>query len=273
MNNGKIRAIFLFTVLLLVSAASSGIHTVLAQTEQDPPAQDSSAWFKLENGEKQSISRGDVVAQGQIGSDGTCLGPTFEIGMEGDVKSVSVEIQEDTCDVVVRDIVANSGVNEINAPISGIGSISAIKSIAQSSEYQWRVQSTGEWRGAGNEELTQTMAWVTFKTANQYGGSAVYDGSDPSYYCYGNHSAPLFWWEVDSCRMVGYALTGPSSIWAKSSGEFSQDQFGMEHEITAKAEGRGWLNYPLIFRSTCQSIGVVQWPAHFHCELDWQVIW
>ena len=274
MNNGKIRAIFLFTVLLLVSAASSGIHTVLAQTEQDPPAQDSSAWFKLENGEKQSISRGDVVAQGQIDPDGSCLGPTFEIGMEGDVKSVSVGIQEDTCAIVVIDIILNSGVNEPVAPIAGKGSMLGLRSTAQSSsDYKWKVRSTGEWRGAGNEELTQTNAFVTFKTANLHGGGAVFDGSQPSYNCYANHSAPIFWWEVDSCRMVEYALTGPSSIWAKSSGEFSHDYFDWEHEITAKAEGRGWLSNPSMFRSTCRSIGTVPFPAHFECELGFQQVW
>ena len=274
MNNGKMRAIFLFTVLLLVSAASSGIHTVLAQTEQDPPTQNSSAWFKLENSERQSISIGDVVAQGQINPDGSCIGSTFEIGMEGDVKSVSVGIQENTCSLVVKDIVLNSGVDERDAPIAGEGGKLDLRSTAQSSsEYTWRVHSTSEWRGAGNEELTQTIASVTFKTASQYGGGAVYGGSQPSYSCYANHSAPIFWWEVDACRMVEYSLTGPDFIWAKSSGEFSHDYFDWDHELTAKAEGRGWLPHPEIFRSTCRSIGTVPWPAHFECDLDWEVIW
>ena len=135
-----------------------------------------------------------MVAYGQFGSDGSCLSPTIEIGMAGDVKSVSVGMEEDTCAIVVIDIILKSGVNEPIAPIAGKGSILDHRSTAQSSsDYEWKVRSKGEWRGAGNEELTQANAFVTFWTANLHGGGAVFGGSQPSYYCYANHSAPVFW--------------------------------------------------------------------------------
>jgi hypothetical protein len=76
-----------------------------AQSESEPV--ETSAWARINGGEKQSISTGDVLYIERL-PDGTCGSPSFSIGMLGDVLRVESHIDKDKCALVIRDVILNS---------------------------------------------------------------------------------------------------------------------------------------------------------------------
>ena len=67
---------------------------------------ESSAWVKIGDGEKQTnLAQDDIVDEGQT-IDGKCQIPDMKIGIGGDLRSIRVGPDPDTCQIVVKSIVA-----------------------------------------------------------------------------------------------------------------------------------------------------------------------
>ncbi len=75
---------------------------VLALTAGD----ENSAWVKIGTSEKQTGLRvGDVLGDAEI-VDGKCSMPAISMGIGGDLTSLRVGIDNDTCKIVVKEMVA-----------------------------------------------------------------------------------------------------------------------------------------------------------------------
>ena len=75
---------------------------VLAWTDTD----ENSAWVQIGSGEKQTdLSEGDKLGDAEI-VDGKCLMPTMKMGLGGDLSLLRVGADPDTCEIVVKRIVA-----------------------------------------------------------------------------------------------------------------------------------------------------------------------
>ena len=261
----RLRVAFILFAFTLVAAIAtvSGLPEASAETPQEGERQATSAWFQLEGGQKLDVFRGDAITQVQLKADGTCEAmPAFKVGMSGDVQAVRVALNED-CSIVIDDIVLNPEASELES-----GNVLA------AAGWKWEVRSIGEFQGLHpvNETLTQSTASVKFKTASLTGGGPVYDGDNPWHDCFARYGLGVFRWIEDSCTHSGYDLSGPYAIWSETVGTFHHENFGWHHSIEAKASGLGWQSGVNMFSSECSNDGGPPWPAHFECELWWNLI-
>jgi hypothetical protein len=270
------------SILLVVAAVSIAIGAVVtftmpsASAKTESPAtqlNETSAWVKVEGGEKRSISKGEIITHAARLSDGTCDTPRFTVGMNGDVKSIDTVFDEN-CTLSVKDIVLNPKVAELEALIEQTSGKVARAKPLMTGGWKWEVRSYGEWQGTQpvNEELTQAIASVKFKTALLTGGGSVYDGDNPWHDCWANWSPPVFYWIEDACTHLSFGLSGPNQIWSSTKGKYHHSAFGWNHDIIPTAAGIGWVSTPSTFSATCIYVGTVPPPSHAHCELWWNLI-
>lgn len=271
MKKPNTRAAFVVVALAMITMAAWALPNVSAETGHESKLNETSAWAQVDGSEKQSISKGDVLAQADRLADGSCDRLSYSVGMRGDVKSIKTHINEDDCTLVVLDVVLNPQAEELKALIES--DTAEDENASLMSGYQWEVQTRSEWQGLTgvSEVLTRSLASVRFWTASFSGGAEVYSGSNASYSCYA-WGPPTNVWYVDSCSRVAYSLSGPYDIWSLTSGSFHHGIGGWDHTTTAEAAGLGWTSVPGMFSSTCGTSGGPPSPAHHECEQDWQLV-
>ena len=271
MKSSKLRIAVLVTAVALIAVAAWVPPTAEAQSPPEAQSTASGAYFLGGDGQERSLSVGDVVTQTQRLANGTCGSHDFTVGGRGDVKSISVEFDQSRCAMVVSEIVSDS-ITQVRESFfeskSGVNS----RSTQSSNEAKWRVRAEGEWRGFANEELTQAIATVEFKTSSLTGGGPLFDRYIAPPDCWGNYNPPAFNWTEDSCTSLGSA-SGPGLVSSTISGKFHHAVFRwMHHEIRSTAKARGRASIPAAFEWDCQTIGHVSWPATFHCEKSWKLL-
>ena len=237
MRNGKFRFVVLVAVVVLFMVVTWASPTAIAQTPPEAQSLNSGAFFIGEDGVERSMSVGDVVIQTQRLADGTCGPHNFTVGGRGDAKSISVNFDQSRCAMVVAEIVRKSTATDLKAPIQAdeYGPGRATRSTPGA---KWRVQAVSEWRGALNEELTQSIASLEFKTASLTGGGSLFERHVASPDCWGNYNPPWFDWTEDSCTSLGSA-SGPGFMSSKISGTFHHAVHLWSHELRSTARAYG----------------------------------
>lgn len=216
-----------------------------------------SAWVQIEGKEKLTgVTDGQIVGPaGRV--NGECQSPRINMGMLGDVKSISVAINPDTCEVYVIDVVENTQSGDGDPPPVNGPQQSAIK-------YRWRVYSNAKLRGGIFETLTLTTSWVEFNTVSFTESSPLSDGDGDSD-CW----ASTFWgYNLDQCSK-DKSLNSPTSVWASALGVYSNDnieQFG--HYTYASSKGRGYQTGDDRFETECYGHSLPFFPAHLICDQD-----
>ena len=138
MKGGKLRLAILVTVSALVGAMAWAVFLEFARSDSLPQRKEDGAFFVMlesdgakntkefariereplpaytgafftfgDDGKKYSMSKGDAIIQTQRLPDGNCAArpDNFTIGMYGDVRKVSVHLDERRCTTVVRDVI------------------------------------------------------------------------------------------------------------------------------------------------------------------------
>lgn len=110
-----------FAIAVLVTLSSWAMADTAAQSDGESSSTETSAWAQVGGGEKQSISKGDVLARADRLPDGSCDSMSYSVGMQGDVKSIKTQVNEKDCTLVVLDVVLNPMAAELEALINEVG--------------------------------------------------------------------------------------------------------------------------------------------------------
>ena len=96
---------FIFSVTLVVLFLPTLLAYVFDDRDKSGDA-GKDAWVQVDGDPKQTdLHPGDIVREGQR-IDGECQTPDITIGISGDLRSMRVGPDPDTCDIVVKEIVA-----------------------------------------------------------------------------------------------------------------------------------------------------------------------
>ena len=262
-----------------ITAVAWAVPIVSAEGDRESFSNESSAFAQINGGTKTPITKGQVIASGKRLPDDSCDTPDYKVGMRGDVKSISIIVDEDDCSLVVLDIETNPKWAELEAMFeaqSAGGGASAL-----SGGYKWRAEAVGEYRGYGaGEELTQSTASVEFFTDTFAGGPSdpVHSGSNPYADCWAKYlpiSQEVWYWIEDYCYHNGYNLSGPNYIDTTTQGGFHWDNpnypwWTWYHDILADAAGLGYESGVDRFYADCPVFGdPPPSPASFVCENNW----
>jgi hypothetical protein len=111
------------------------------------------------------------------------------------------------------------------------------------------------------DDLTRTRTSLEFtRTPN-----SVFGGGNTGATCWGNHfPKPPFYYYVDDCRVNAFDFDGPSSVFIRLKGIYTNTlvpSFG--HWTTAKAEGTVTTD-----RAVCAGGSLPAGPSDLECELD-----
>ncbi len=178
------------------------------------------------------------------------------MGMLGDVKSISVAINPDTCEVYIVDVVENTQTDNQSAPVNGPQQ-SAVK-------YRWRVESNARLRGLIFETLTLTTSWVEFNTVSFSEPSPLSDADGDS-----DCDASEQWgYNLDQCSK-SKSLNSTTSVWASALGVYSNDNIeSFGHYTYARSKGIGYEIGDDRFETVCYGHSLPFFPAHLVCEQD-----
>ena len=211
-----------------------------------------SAWVKIGSGEKQAdLSVGDILGDAKI-VDGKCSVPDMSMGIGGDLSSLRVGVDSDTCKVIVRSIVASEG----GPATSGLDG----ESISANSTQRWWVEALTKVVGINSiDDLTKTRTSLEFTRAP----GAVYDGGNTLTDCWGNHTLPGYYYYVDDCLVNAHDFVGQYSVFIRLKGTYTHTLYPpFGHFTTAKAEGTVTQN-----RAVCEG-GSLPFASDLECELD-----
>ena len=127
---------------------------------------------------------------------------------------------------------------------------------------QWWVEALTKVVGINSiDDLTRTRTSLEFtRTPN-----SVFGGGNTGATCWGNHfPSPPFYYYVDDCRVNAFDFDGPSSVFIRLKGIYTNSlvpSFG--HWTTAKAEGTVTTD-----RAVCAGGSLPIGPSDLECELD-----
>ena len=221
-----------------------------------------SAWVQIEGQERQTgVTDGQIVGE-TTRIDGECESPRIDMGMLGDVKSISVAINPDTCEVYIMDVVENTETDVFDQPgPANAPQQSAIK-------YRWRVESNARVRGLILETLTLTSSWVEFNTVSFSGPGPLSDADGDS-----DCDASEKWgYNLDQCSK-SKSLNSATSVWASALGVYSNDNYEpFGHYTYASSKGIGYESGEDRFETVCYGHSLPFFPAHLVCEEDWEYL-
>ena len=181
--------------------------------------------------------------------------------MKGDVSKVSVMLDPDTCEVVIREVVENPSAWMFNNPEYAAAQSDTV--------YNWRVESEARVKGLAVETLTLTTSWVEFKTNSFVGGGPVFEGSGGS----GCKASESWGYNLDQCYKGGPSLSGPDSIWVSALGIYSNDNFeSFGHYTYVSSKGLGYENGVDRFETECYGDSLPMFPAYLDCNTDWEFL-
>lgn len=194
-------------------------------------------WVKLD-GEKRNASVGDVLKVVSRQVDGKCdNGPSYEVGLEANVKSVELYLDPDTCRLVLSevakvDLSPNPAITPTPTTTASAGRAGFASPVWQSGLSHYEVRTSAVIRGILYwEELTRVRTSVKFY--NDDNGGPVVNGHNPWHDC---KEFSQTGWEVTSCVHNYYSLSGPNLIQSKASGEFYNDTVLDDYETDSWAK-------------------------------------
>ena len=249
----KISLAYIFWAIITIAAAG---FLLASQEVSASGSGGTSAWVQIEGQQKQTgVTDGQIVGPASR-VDGECQSPRIDMGMLGDVKSISVAINPDTCEVYIVDVVENTQTDDQSAPVNGPQQ-SAVK-------YRWRVESNARLRGLILETLTLTTSWVEFNTVSFSGPSPLSDADGDS-----DCDASEGWgYNLDQCSK-SKSLNSPTSVWASALGVYSNDNIeSLGHYTYASSKGIGYETGDDRFETVCYGHSLPFFPAHLVCEQD-----
>ena len=262
----KSKVLIIMGAMLVTLLVSDGVaFASMPAGSGEPPAQEESSIRITVDGKdaKTAPRQSDVVDTGEKTEDVDCAIPDVTIEMSGDVKSVRLAVDNETCNTYVKEIVENPPFSEGNSSYFDV-----------TSGYKWRVEAITRVVGLESiDTLSRTRAKVDFKMASFTGGGSVYEGSDTYKNCWANHTFLPFHYYEESCTRTDVDLNGPSSIFTDVEGEYSHllvPSWG--HITSAKAQARGYRNMPHVFHATCRGESLPPSSAELECELDSEYI-
>ena len=213
----RIPRLMVFLVgMAVLGVAVFALTTVSAQSGGD---RDNSVWVRVDGGPKQTGLRdGDVIGQVN-GVAGGCERLNITVGVGADTKSARVGVDPDTCDVIVREIVPNPKYDKLMDMIAREEETRGAEGDTANREsgWQWFVEGHANFVGAADyETLTKTSSTFRFKTSSISHSGSLFDGSDRTFTCYGNHSGFPWYYYNEFCADLGKDLTSTSYMWAKT---------------------------------------------------------
>ncbi len=241
----------------------SAQNVVPEAVDASPTATDvqTSAWIEIGKTGRRGIRTGDALPNARL-ADGSCEPPSYEVGMRGDVESISTRFNEATCSLAVVDIVLNPKAVEMNARRMGPRRASPLMSPSA-----FEVRSSAVVRGIVYFEVL-TRARTSVKFWNDNVGGPVYGGWNPWHDCYAWSPTT---WVVFDCIHLGYSLSGPSRIDSNSYGEFENTALNYWLDSYSWAAGWGYETGTDRFSANCLFSGNP--PATYkRCELWWNEI-
>ena len=255
----KILSAYTFSVIIAIATA---VFLLAYQEGSASGSGRTSAWVQIEGQQKQTgVTDGQIVGETERKND-ECESPKIDMGMLGDVKSISVAINPDACEVYIVDVVENTETDVFDQPAPANGPQQS------ANEYGWRVESNARLRGAILETLTLTTSWVEFNTVSFSGPGPLSDGDGDS-----DCDASQGWgYNLDQCYKSS-SFNSTASVWASALGVYSNDNFdSFGHYTYAKSKGIGDESGADRFETVCYGHSLPFFPAHLVCEEDWEFL-
>ena len=190
--------------------------------------------------------------------DGKCVMPVMKIGLSGDLSSLRVGTDPDTCEIVVKGIVERP--TDGSTPSSQGTTGRSLPSVNY--ESRW-VEALTKVVGINSiDDLTRTRTRTSVEFTRS--PDVVFGGTNTATDCWGNHSIPPFFYYESSCNVNAFDFDGPASVNIRLKGVYNHIyDSAFDHWSTAKAEGTVTED-----KATC-AVGGLPVLSDLECELDY----
>lgn len=244
---------FRLIVLAVIAVGTIAFFGSGQLSAQDRPAPGT---FAVIDGQRVSISVGDVLGQGQDLGNGICSVPDFDLIGQMDKDSldfsIEVEITKD-CTAVVTESKVRSRFGD---GIAGILGRIFTPDIASATTTEYRIMGEYALHDPFGLCLTCTQAKVDYFD----NGVDVWNGHNLTRSC-GDFS--MDGWHNHTCTTEGSDITGLDEIYHEAKGEFEQHNAERDHTLAAKPIGEpGGFVWVLCTRTGASN----PFLTHYHCS-------